>query len=158
MIKEANIEEWKGNNGGHQSALFYWTETEGRTEIFKCNSTAKHLTPVQSDDLLFTLHWLQFLFINIRCEGRRDELSNWSWNTDTVQSKGNVCDCVSESMCAWEGIMRALLSFFGGTGSDDVIVYNPKAFSHTHCLRLCASHTFMNLPLGLREFQSITVV
>lgn len=37
--------------------------------------------------------------------------------------------------------MNALLSFFGDTGSGDVIVYNAQAFSHTHSLRLCFSHT-----------------
>lgn len=48
--------------------------------------------------------------------------------------------------------------FFCDTGSGDVIVYYPKAFSHTHCLPLCVSHTLMYLPLSLRDLPSPTII
>lgn len=62
-----------------------------------------------------------------------------------------VCVCV-------RGNHACPAEFFCDTGSGDVIVHNPKAFSHTHCLPLAVSHALMYLPLGHRDIPSPTIM
>ncbi len=93
--------------------------------------------------------------ITVVCKGMCGERKKtrthfWPWCV-YAGMQWAVCVCV-------RGSHACSAQLFSDTGSGDVIVYNAKAFSHTHCPPLWVTDTLMFLPLDHRDVPRPTIV